>query len=108
MTVGIPTSDVSIGTSEQLENIMPFVYILKSFQKNKYYIGSTKRALDDRLNDHNQGRVTSTKSLKPWKLMVSREYNSYSQARKIELKLKMLKRKDYIERIVRDGYIKLS
>jgi predicted GIY-YIG superfamily endonuclease len=75
---------------------------------NRYYIGSTKRLPEQRLIDHNYGKVKSTKSIKPLKLMIFKKFNTYSQARIIENRLKRLKRKDYIEKIVKDRYIKIS
>ena len=40
-------------------------------------------------------------------LVFSQEYKELRQARKIERKIKELKRKDYIEKIIDDGYIKM-
>ena len=36
------------------------------------------------------------------------EFPTIEEAKKVELKLKKLKRKDYIEKIVKDGYIKMK
>jgi predicted O-methyltransferase YrrM len=43
---------------------MWYVYLLKSQQRRWYYVGSTNR-LKERLSEHNQGRVQSTKSYRP-------------------------------------------
>ena len=86
---------------------MAFVYILKSKKFQKYYIGSTKRNPQQRLRDHNLGLVKSTKAIKPLELIVFKKFITYTQARKVENKLKKLKRKDYIQKIVKDGYIKI-
>ena len=40
-------------------------------------------------------------------LALVQEYDSIEIARKIERKIKNMKRKDYIEKMVKDGYIKL-
>ncbi len=40
-------------------------------------------------------------------LVLVQEYDSLGVARKIERKVKKLKRKDYIEKIISDGYIKI-
>jgi len=85
---------------------MVFVYILKSLTKNKYYIGCTKH-LEKRIHEHNNGFVKSTKSLLPLKLEIFQEYDNLSIARKIEFKLKKLKRKDYISKIIKEGFIKM-
>jgi predicted GIY-YIG superfamily endonuclease len=39
---------------------------------------------------------------------LSQEYPTIEEARKIERKLKKLKRKDYISKIIKDGYIKIK
>ncbi|WP_420878620.1 GIY-YIG nuclease family protein [Roseivirga pacifica] len=46
---------------------MFYVYIIYSDKLNKYYTGSCDQ-LDTRLEDHNSGRSTYTKSGKPWVL----------------------------------------
>ena len=46
--------------------------------------------------------------MKNIELALSQQYASLKQARKIEYKLKKLKRKDYIEKIIKDGYIKMK
>lgn len=94
----------SVGTQKF---IMSYVYILKSLDKNKYYVGSTDN-LKDRLRHHFGGHTPSTKKLGNLKLALSQEYSTLEEARKVERKLKNLKRKDYIEKIIEDGYIKLK
>ncbi len=42
------------------------------------------------------------------KLVLSQQYDSLVMARKIERKIKFLKRKDYIEKMVKDGCIKMK
>lgn len=86
---------------------MSFVYILKSRKSNKYYIGSTTD-LKNRIKHHKGGHTPSTKRLGDVDLVFSQEYNSVSDARKIEFKLKKLKRRDYIEKIIKDGFIKIK
>ena len=85
---------------------MAFVYILKSQKNGRYYIGSTLD-VSERLKKHNSGQVYSTSRLLPLELMLKQEYASVALARKAELKLKKLKRRDYVERIIRDGFIKI-
>lgn len=86
---------------------MSFVYILKSRKSNKYYIGSTTD-LKNRIKHHKGEHTPSTKRLGDVDLVFSQEYNSVSDARKIEFKLKKLKRRDYIEKIIKDGFIKIK
>lgn len=86
---------------------MFYVYILKSIKFNKYYIGCTNDYLK-RFEEHNKGHVKSSKAFKPYKLMIKQSYLTLSKARRIEKRLKDLKRKDYIDRIVKDGIITMT
>lgn len=84
---------------------MAFVYIL-GFPSGKFYIGSTVD-LADRMA-HHAGRYTpSTKRLGISALLLAQEYSTLKDARSVEYKLKKLKRRDYIAKIVEDGYIKI-
>jgi putative endonuclease len=82
------------------------VYILQD-DLGRYYIGSTND-LNRRLTQHSRGQTPTTYRFKNPKPAFSQEYSTLAIARKIELKIKRLKRKDYIERIIRDGFIKIS
>ncbi len=73
----------------------------------RYYIGSAKN-LSDRLRHHKGGFTYSTKRFGDIKLVFKQKYPSLEKARHIEKKLKNLKRKDYIDKIIKDGYIKMS
>jgi len=64
------------------------LYILKSLKDNNLYIGSTNN-LKRRLLEHNQGKVFSTKSRIPFKLVYCELYKSESDARKREHNLKL-------------------
>lgn len=84
---------------------MSHLYILKT-SSGKYYIGSTTN-LNKRMAQHQSKNHTySTKRLGELSLVFSQEYNTLGEARSIERKLKKLKRKDYIEKIIQEGYIK--
>lgn len=83
-----------------------FVYILKD-EKGRFYIGSTSN-INRRLKQHFQGHTQTTNRMTNPKLVFLQEYNSLHRARNIEKRLKNLKRKDYIEKIINDGYIKLK
>ena len=41
-------------------------------------------------------------------LIFSQEYETIDEARSVELKIKKLKRRDYLEKIIKDGYIKVQ
>ena len=64
-----------------------YTYVIKSSTHNWRYIGSTKD-LKHRLNDHNSGKVKSTKFYRPFALIYYEAYPNYSLARKREIELK--------------------
>jgi putative endonuclease len=66
---------------------MFFVYILKSERKVWYYVGSTND-LDRRINEHNNGKVKSTKPFLPFKMVYKKEFLNEHDARLYERKLK--------------------
>ena len=78
---------------------MCWVYILKSYKDEGYYIGSTTK-LSERLERHFSGRVRSTKSRLPLGIVYSEAFESLGKARKRENQLKGEKSKIYIERLI--------
>lgn len=84
-----------------------FVYILQSISNEKLYTGACTN-IDKRVFEHNHGKTKSTKNKGPWILKFKQEYKSLQEAKSIEHKLKKLKRKDYLEQIIKDGYIKIT
>ena len=84
---------------------MGYVYILKNLAGG-YYIGSTNN-LDKRLKQHLSGHTYSTKRMSGLELVFSQSLDSLKVARRIEAKLKKLKRKDYIDKIIKEGYIRI-
>ena len=69
---------------------MYFVYILQSSQDKSYYVGHTQD-LKVRLKRHNNGRVRSTKSRLPWRLIYQEEYKTKQKAYRRELQVKRYK-----------------
>ena len=63
------------------------VYIIQSQKNHKIYIGSTK-ALVNRLQLHNSGKVRSTKPYIPWKIVYYEAFNKEYLAKIREKKLK--------------------
>ncbi len=63
------------------------VYLLKSQKQKWYYVGSTNR-LEERLSEHNQGRVRSTKSYRPLDIAYAKEFGSEKEARSYERMIK--------------------
>ncbi len=86
---------------------MAYVYILKSKKNQRYYIGSNKDYKRS-LKQHNSGNVIFTRNIKPLELVLVQKYLTINIARKIEVKLKSLKRKDYLDKIVKDGFIRMG
>lgn len=64
-----------------------FVYILKSLKDNKQYIGSTINP-KNRMKEHNDGFVTSTKNRRPFVLKYILEYENIEKAAEMENKFK--------------------
>ena len=85
---------------------MAWVYILQSLSNNRYYIGSTDN-LDRRIQEHNRGKSKATKGIRPLKLVFSQKFPSLQQARKVEHQLKRLKSRVIIEKIIKEGIIRI-
>jgi len=83
-----------------------YVYILKD-QKNKYYIGSTSDVAR-RMRQHYSKHTQTTRNMIQPLLVLTQEYKTIEIARKIEKKIKNLKRKDYIKKMIVDGSIKIE
>jgi len=72
-----------------------YVYILKSEQFDKYYIGQTNN-IDNRLHRHNAGMETFTSMYCPWILVGYITKETRSEAMALEIKLKNLNRERLI------------
>jgi len=60
-----------------------FLYILKSLEHEKTYVGITND-LERRLNEHNNGKSNYTRKFKPWKIFYKEELNDRKTAREKE------------------------
>ena len=67
---------------------MATIYILYSKKTNKFYTGSSRTNTASRLMAHNTGHTQSTKSGKPWILVLEEWYETYTEARQRENFLK--------------------
>jgi len=83
-----------------------FVYILQSEKSGGYYVGSTDNVVR-RFSEHQNGIVKSTRNLRPWVLKYSKEYESLTEARKVEYKLKSFKSRRVIEQIIGEKNIRV-
>lgn len=77
-----------------------FVYILRSLKDNKKYIGSTVD-LERRLDEHNKGKVFSTKYRIPFKLEMYQKFNTIEEAAYLEKKYK--NGHGFLERAIKRG-----
>jgi len=66
---------------------MYYLYILKSLNNNKFYIGVSKD-IKERLHKHNKGWSKSTKPFKPWEIAYTEEFIDKKLAYKREFFLK--------------------
>ena len=109
LEVGAPTLDYFVGASGDYVIMARkgYVYLLRSTYDNKFYVGSTTDMIK-RLHQHETGKVKATCYRRPVKLEFFQGYDDISTARKIERRLKSFKRKDFLEKIVRDKIIKLG
>lgn len=82
----------------------PCVYILL-LENGQYYVGSTTN-LQRRIKEHQGKYKAGTKYQDIIKVAFYQEFDSYSEARKIENRLKRYKNKKIIEKIISDGKIK--
>jgi len=67
-----------------------FVYILKSKNYNKHYIGQTKDLIK-RLEFHNSSQARWTRRYQPWELVYKEEYETRTEVMNRELELKKQK-----------------
>jgi len=63
------------------------VYIIQSELDDSNYVGMSKNE-SERLKAHNSGKVKSTKSKRPWRIIYVEEIGTLAQARKREKYLK--------------------
>lgn len=63
------------------------VYAIKSEKDGRIYVGLSRNVIK-RLEDHNKGRVFSTKGYRPWKLIYKEEVGERQKAREREKYLK--------------------
>ncbi|HED37184.1 MAG TPA: GIY-YIG nuclease family protein [Ignavibacteria bacterium] len=74
---------------------MNFVYVLKSQQDGKRYIGLTNN-LEKRLRQHNSGKVKSTKNRRPFSLVYYEEFEDRSEAAQREKFFKTGKGREFL------------
>jgi putative endonuclease len=86
---------------------MYIIYILESINTGRLYTGYTEN-IDVRLQNHNSGKVKSTKAYKPYRIIHTESYNDKTFARKRELFLKSGQGRKWIKENIdkwRDGRV---
>ena len=86
------------GGQEWRRRRMNYVYILRSQNDNKRYIGLTNN-LKRRLEEHNSGRVKATRNRRPFVLEYYEEINDRSDAAKREKFLKTGKGREFLDKL---------
>jgi putative endonuclease len=81
---------------------MFFVYILEAIESKKYYIGQTEN-LQVRIKRHNEGKNLSTRPYIPWQLKWWKEFETRSEAFRVERRLKGIKKRTSLERFVSEN-----
>ena len=79
------------------------VYAIKN-KNGRIYVGLTKN-INQRLEDHNKGRVFSTKGYKPWNLLYSESCKNRIEARKREKSLKSGYGKEFLKNLSRGSSV---
>lgn len=78
------------------KNIMAHVYVLRSQKDNKRYVGMTND-VEKRLEQHQSGKVKSTKNRRPLQLVYTEEFETREEASKKELFFKSGKGREYLK-----------
>lgn len=81
-------------------NKMHRVYILKSLNYNRYYIGHSANT-EKRLLEHNAGKVRSTKSYRPWKIIYFEIKSNKKEAYAREMQIKSFKHGEAFKKLIR-------
>ena len=95
----IPTKPAQVGFCFQEINMKYIVYILHSKLNGRYYIGHTSN-IEKRLLEHNAGLTYSTRNYAPWEVVFQRNFDSKGLAQHIELKIKRMKSRKFIEKLI--------
>lgn len=78
---------------------MYFVYILKSIKTKRTYIGCSKNK-ERRLQEHNDGKVRSTKAYRPWEVIYFESIENREAAFKREKEIKSYKNNEKFKSLI--------
>jgi putative endonuclease len=76
-----------------------FVYVLYSEAYHRRYVGMSTNP-EKRLLQHNSGVTKSTRSYRPWKIVLVEEFGSLGEARIRELYLKSGIGREFLDKIL--------
>jgi putative endonuclease len=79
---------------------MHIVYILYSSKKDKYYVGFTGDAVEERLRKHNSNHKGFTGGVADWQVVHTEEFNDKQTAMLREKEIKKWKSRKLIEKLV--------
>lgn len=86
---------------------MYYVYVLFSLKDKKFYIGFSTD-VQRRLEEHNQGKNTSTKPRRPFELIYYEAHYSKADAQKRERYFKTTKGKATLKQMLRQSIAELT
>jgi putative endonuclease len=79
---------------------MPYTYILYSSNLDRYYVGSTRESIEERLSKHNNIHKGFTSSANDWEVVFWEFHADYSEALAKEKKIKQWKSRKMIESLI--------
>ena len=82
---------------------MYFVYVIYSQKCDRYYVGYASD-VELRLERHNQGKVKATKNCRPYTLQAKKSFNTETEARKEESRIKKQKSRVYLEKLIQGNW----
>lgn len=95
-----------VGAGPDIGNVGDFfhVYIIESTVTAKWYYGASSN-LSTRLEHHNKGWNRSTKGRGPWRLIFDAPFDSWVEARKLEVQLKAMRNKSRIKNKFKEFFL---
>ena len=87
---------------KSLQDNMYYVYVLISRKDNKFYIGFTQN-IKNRIEDHKNGKISSTRFRRPFQLIYCEGHLSKQDALRREKYFKTTKGKATLKQILKDA-----
>ena len=82
-----------------------YIYVLRSQKNGKRYVGSTRFTPEKRLKQHHQGSTQWTNQNKPFELVYSEEFLTFTEARKREIFLKSGVGRKFLDQVLSETEI---